>query len=380
MLHLNNAGSALMPKPVIKEINEYITLETRLGGYEAATLTHDKSQNFYHYASKLINANPHEISYMENATRAWEVVFHSLNLGDGDRIITSTHEYGSNYLAFLLLKKRKNIHIEILPNDAYGQVCLFTLKNIICNKTKLISIPHIPSNNGLINPAEEVGIIAESKNIFYLLDTTQSLGQIPIDVKKIKCNALCATGRKYLRGPRGSGFLYVDSSSLELLEPPFINLYTADWISPNDFRFHNNNKRFETFEFSHANRLGFAAAIKYTLQLGIDPINQRIQVLSNTLRDKLCNLKGVTLQDTGIKKSGLVTFSIEKIPLLEVYNKLKEKNINISICWNSYARIDSKERKVGDLIRASVHYYNTEEEIDQFIHEMGNIIRNRKQI
>lgn len=214
VVHFNNAGAALMPLPVVDAIKQHLDLETMHGGYEAASAAEQKIQKIYDNAARLINCHPDEIAFVDNATHAWDMAFYSFKFSKGNRILTGVCEYASNYLAFLHMAKHTGVAIEVIPNDKYGQVDVDVLKNRIDDNVKLIAIAHVPTQGGLINPAVEIGKFANQMQIPYLLDATQSIGQMPVDVNTIGCDFLCATGRKYLCGPRGTGFLYAKKSQL----------------------------------------------------------------------------------------------------------------------------------------------------------------------
>ncbi len=366
VLHFNNAGAALIPQPVLEAVTQYQLLEAERGGYEAAAIEEAKIKNFYQAAAKLLNAQPNEIAFLENATRAWDMAFYSLEFKPGDRILTAQAEYASNYIAFLQVAKRTGAEIGVIPNDEQGQLSLSALEKSIDARVKLIAITHVPTQGGLINPAEEVGKIANQAGIFYLLDATQSTGQLPIDVKKIGCDALCATGRKYLRGPRGTGFLYVKQSVLENMEPPFLDLHAAQWTEKNAYTIMPDGRRFETWETSYANKIGLAAAIDYALSFGIEAIWARIQHLAAELRARLSAVRGVTLRDLGRHKCGIVTFTLDGWDPKELCLALRKRDINVSVSWQEYAKLDFEARGLSKLVRASVHYYNTLEEIERF--------------
>lgn len=276
VIHFNNAGAALPPLSVTQAIKEHLDLESTMGGYEAAHFAHDKVEKVYDVAAALINCDRDEIAFLENATRAWDMAFYSLKFKPGDRILTAVSEYASNYLAFLHVAKRTGIIIDVISNDSTGQLDLNDLRNKIDEKVKLIAITHIPTQGGLINPAEAVGQIARENAIPYLLDTTQSVGQMPIDVKKIGCDFLCATGRKYLRGPRGTGFLYASKAILPQCDPPFIDLHSAKWVKNNEYLLNPTAARFETWEQNIATKIGLGVAIEYALKLGLPEIWGRI--------------------------------------------------------------------------------------------------------
>lgn len=366
VLHFNNAGAALIPAPVIEAVNGHFLLEITRGGYEAADLKSDDLQQFYTSASRLIHCQPSEIAYIENATRAWDMAFYSLTFKPGDKILTAIAEYASNYLPFLQIAKKTGATIEVIQNDASGQLSLADLEKKMDSSVKLIAITHIPTNGGLINPATEVGKIARAANVFYLLDATQSVGQMPIDVQAIGCDALCATGRKYLRGPRGTGFLFVSNRVLQSMDPPFIDLHAAHWKNRNDYELASDARRFETWETNYSNKLGLKAAIDYALSWGLESTWERVRFLGDRLRDKLRAIPGVKVHDLGERKCGIVTFTVHSLIPQEVRKKLQEQNINVSVSLAEYSRLDMDQRGLTALVRSSVHYYNTEEELDRF--------------
>ena len=267
-VHLNNCGAALMPRPVIDAIHGHIDLEASVGGYEAAELKRDEIEEVYHSVARLIGARAHEVALLGNATLAWDMTFYALGFGEGDRILTGQAEYGANYVAYLHTAKRTGAVIEIIPNDETGETDPAALEAMIDERVKLISLTWIPTNGGLVNPAAEIGRIARRHGIPYLLDACQAVGQLPIDVEQLGCDMLSATGRKFLRGPRGTGFLYMKHGVLEHLEPPMIDHQAGAWVEPNAYRLRDDARRFETWENAYALRLGLGAAVDYALAIG----------------------------------------------------------------------------------------------------------------
>lgn len=275
IIHFNNAGASLMPTPVSEALHDYLKSEERIGGYETAAIYSESLEKVYTSASKLINCSPQEIAFVENATRAWDLAFYSFQFKPGEKILTTLAEYGSNVIAYLQQARRFGVEVHFVPNDESGQIDTEALAKMIDDKVKLISITHIPTGGGLVNPAAQVGEIARAANIPYILDTCQSVGQIPIDVDAIGCDVLCITGRKFLRGPRGTGLLYVRKELIEGLDPPILDQHAAELITPTEYKIRPDARRFENWEQFFAGKLALSVAIEYALSWGIGPIQKR---------------------------------------------------------------------------------------------------------
>ncbi|GCE27822.1 aminotransferase class V [Dictyobacter alpinus] len=366
VLHLNNAGSSLMPQVVLEATVAHLQLEAQIGGYEAAEQQQAAFEHAYDAAAALINASRDEIAFIENATRAWDMAFYSLPFKAGDRILTSMSEYASNYIAYLQVTRRTGAVVEAIPDDAYGQVSVEALRNMLDERVKLISITHVPTSGGLVNPIVEIGKVARAANILYLVDACQSVGQMPIDVEKIGCDMLSTTGRKYLRGPRGTGFLYVRRALLEQTEPVFLDLHAATWTSRDSYEMRKDARRFETWETNYAGKLGLAKAIDYAMDWGLDTIWRRIKELSYSLRSQLSPLPGVIVHDRGITQCGIVTFTVDGVDPAEIKRQLAAQQINVSVAVRTSTLLDMEARGLHTMVRASIHYYNTVEELTRF--------------
>jgi cysteine desulfurase / selenocysteine lyase len=366
MTHFNNAGAALMPQPVLTATLDHLHREAQIGGYEAADKMAAELNQFYEVTADLLNCHPEEIAFIENATRAWDMAFYAIPLVAGDRILTGSASYGSNYLALLQRANQVGAYIEVVPNDESGQISLTALREMLDERVRLIELTHMPTNGGLVNPAEAVGQIAREAGVLYLLDACQSAGQMPLDVQTIGCDFLSATGRKYLRGPRGTGFLYVRRERLDELEPPFIDIRAADWVGRDRYEWQPNARRFENWERNVAGQLGLAAAIGYVQQWGLANIWQRVTGLAAELRHRLAALPHITVHDLGRVKSGLVTFTVNGRSATAVQHYLYQQQINVSVSRIGSTRLDMEARGLTELVRASLHYYNSEAEIGRF--------------
>jgi cysteine desulfurase / selenocysteine lyase len=366
VLHFNNAGAALMPQPVLDAAINHLRLEAQIGGYEAAERSRQAIDHAYEAAATLLGCRQDEIAFVENATRAWDMAFYSLPLGPGDRILTATAEYASNYIAFLQVARKTGATVEAITNDEAGQISVEALRRAIDERVKLIAITHVPTNGGLVNPAAEVGRVAREAGIPYLLDACQSVGQMPIDVEATGCDMLSATGRKYLRGPRGTGFLYVKRDFLERLEPPFLDLHAAEWTARDAFEMRPDARRFENWETNYAGKVALGVAIDYAMQWGLDAIYRRVSALAETLRARLRNLPGVLVHDLGVERCGIVTFTVDGIEPEAIRQGLAKHQINVTVSERCGTLLDMDARGLANLVRASVHYYNSEEEVERF--------------
>jgi len=367
LIHFNNAGASLMPNVVVEGMKNYIDSEVSQGGYETARDFAKELDLFYDHTAKLINSGSNEIAFVESATVAWQRAFHSIPLEKGDVIITCVSEYASNYIAYLQLAKLKAVEIVTIPNDDNGEIDIQALESAITPRVKLVSIGHIPTGNGLINPAEKVGAITQKHKILYLLDACQSVGQYPINVEKIKCDFLSATGRKYLRGPRGTGFLYARQETTLGLEPLSLDLHSAEWTDLDSYQMRSDAKKYETWESNLSAKLGLSLAIHHLNLLGIEHVQERITFVANYFRERLGALAHIQVMDTGNIKSGIVTFINEKNDAEEVMKYLFKNKVNVSVVVASSSLLDLQDRNITEAVRASVHYYNTIDEVDKFI-------------
>ncbi|WP_410676478.1 aminotransferase class V-fold PLP-dependent enzyme [Amycolatopsis sp. cmx-4-68] len=372
VVHFNNAGSALPPAVVTDTVVEYLRHEALVGGYEAAAEAAERLDAVYASAARLVGAEADDIALTDNATRSWQAVFYALPFGTGDRILTSRAEYASNAIAFLQVARRTGAVVEVIGDDESGQLDVEELRRRVDDDVKLIAVSHVPTQGGLVNPAEEIGAVARAAGIPFLLDACQSAGQLDLDVTRLKCDALSTTGRKYLRGPRGTGFLYVHPRLRDRLEPAMLDLHSASWESPTEYVVDPTAKRFEVWERDFAGVVGFGAAIDYALGWGLPAIETRVAALAATLRGRLAET-GARVHDVGARKCGIVTFSVDGTPAAEVKARLAEANINTSVAVRTSAQFDFTARDLPDMVRASVHYYNTEDEIDLLVRQVEKL-------
>lgn len=369
VVHLNNAGASLPPVQVTEAVVEHLRLEAAIGGYEAAALAADRVEATYDAVARLLGCHRDEVALVENATRAWDQAFYALDFAPGDRILVGRAEYTSNAIALLQVARRTGALVEVVEDDAHGQISVEDLRRRLADtsagRVGLVALTHVPTHGGLVNPAEAVGAAAREAGVPFLLDACQSAGQLPLDVDALGCDFLSATGRKFLRAPRGTGFLYVRRSMLEQVEPPMLDMAAAAWTAPDTYEVRADARRFETWESSIASRIGLGVAVEHALGHGLDAIEERVVALAERLREGLGGVPGVAVHDRGERRCGIVTFTVAGHGSADVKAALAAQGINTSVVAAGQSWLDLRPRGLPDLVRASVHYYNSEAEVDR---------------
>lgn len=363
---LNSAGASLMPKIVVKTMIDYLKEEEKFGGYSVSDRSSEIINQFYDETAKLLNCKPSNIAFATSATDAYTKALSSITFKEGDCIITTVDDYISNQIAFISLQKKENIKVIRMKNLPDHELDLEDLEDLIKKyQPKLIAVTHIPTNSGLMQDIEGVGKICRKHDILYLVDACQTVGQLPVDVKKIGCDFLAATGRKFLRGPRGTGFLFVSDRVLEQnFAPLFLDMRGAKWTGFDEYEIFKTAKRFEFWEIPYGLLLGLKEAIRYANDVGLDVIESYNQKLTETLRENLKN-GGFRVLDKGNHISSIITFCNQDGNIYRIYDVLKENNITFSVSPKSAALIDFTHKKVDLAIRLSPHYFNTLEEIEE---------------
>jgi selenocysteine lyase/cysteine desulfurase/surfactin synthase thioesterase subunit len=376
VIHFNNAGAALMPVPVVDAMTRHLALEARIGSYEAAERSVEAVSAMYDGAARLLNCDPEEIAFADSATRAWSMAFYSVPLKPGDRILVSSAEYGSNHLALTQVARRTGATVEIVENDESGRVDVDALRRSMDERVRLIVMTHVPTHGGVVNPIAEIGAVAREASVLYLVDACQSVGQLPIDVRELECDFLASCGRKYLRGPRGTGLLYARRDSVDQVEPANVGLDGAQWLDGDRYQFAPAARRFETWEANVAAKIGLGVAIEYALSWGIEAVAARVGWLAARLRETLATMPRVRVFDRGSPLCGLVGFAVDGLDQTAVRAALLERGANVWNCLANTARVDMRARGLDSILRASVHYYNTPEEVARFCELLAGVIEN----
>ncbi len=367
-LFMNSAGASLMPRPVVAAMADYLQQEAQLGGYEVERLWMSRINRFYDETARLLNTRPGNLAYAYSATDAYIQVLSAIPFRAGDTILTTTHDYVSNQLAFLSLQQRVGIRLLRINNLSNGELDLTHLEELIReHRPVLVAITHIPTNIGLVQPAEAVGALCRQYGVWYLLDAAQSVGQLPLDVTRIQADFLNGTGRKFLRGPRNTGFLYVSDRVLEAgLTPLYIDRRAATWTEPDGYILQTDARRFELQEISLLS-VGLAEAVRYANQVGIETIARHNQQQMHRLRTGLQAIDGTQLMDQGAVQSNILAFHTDRQPLARLETALRHERVVFTVQYPHFALIDFLDKGLDWVIRFSPHYFNTVQEIDQVV-------------
>jgi len=375
-IHLNNAGAGLMPRPVLDALTDHLAREAAIGGYEAADEAEPRVRETYALVADLVGAAPRNIALVENATVAFSQALSAFDFRPGDRIVTTRTDYPSNQLMYLSLAQRAGVETVRADDLPEGGVDPESVRRLARDpRTRLVALSWVPTNSGLVQDASSVGAVCAELGVPYLVDACQSVGQMAIDVNALKCDFLAATGRKFLRGPRGLGFLYVSDRLLERgAFPLFLDMRGADWTDPDAFRLADGARRFENWEFAYALIVGLGAAARYALAAG-HAGRQRAWRLAALLRERLGAVPEVRVLDRGRERCAIVTIDVRGRDAAELELRLRERGINTSSADRKSGVLDMDDKRAETVLRFSPHYYNTEDELDAAVAALAELAR-----
>ncbi len=364
---LDSAGSSLPPRVVVDTTIAHLRREAEIGGYRAANERIDDLHGVKTAIAELLNADPAAIAMSDSASRSWSDFFYSVPLAPGDRVLISGADYASNAIAALQRARQSGATVEAIPSDSSGQLDLDALDAMLDERVKLVSLVHVPTNGGLVNPVAEAARRAHRVGALVLLDACQSAGQLPLDVAELEVDALSATGRKWLRGPRGTGFLYVRPELALSLEPGRLDLHSAEWTAPDDYVLAPDASRFEFWEHDVAARLGLGAAVRYLLDLGPAAVYAAIAERAEYLRKALQEISGVDVRDRGTQHAGIVSFTVDGLEPVQVRDRLAAEAITVTVSFRGSTLLDMSARELNSVVRASPHCFVSFEDLDRFV-------------
>lgn len=373
-IFLDSAGSSLPPAPVLDEVVGHLRREAEVGGYLAARERAEDIESGHAVFAELLDCEPDEVAFTDSATRSWLSLLDAVPLGAGDRVLISHAEYGANAVAFLRLAERSGVRVELVPSDDSGQLSVDTLRELLDERVKLVSLVHVPTNGGLVNPVEEVVEAAHSVGALVLLDACQSVGQLLVRMRESGVDMVSGTGRKWLRGPRGTGFLAVRRAAAQHLHPRLFDHSAAQWESLDAYRLRDDARVYQLWEYGVADRLGLIAAARYALGLGVPEIVSAVQDRAERARAGLAATPGVLVHDLGRRHCGLVSFTVDGMDPEQVRDRLAERDITVTVSVPSGTRIDMTARGLTGLVRASPHYFVSPAQIDAFCAAVAELV------
>jgi selenocysteine lyase/cysteine desulfurase len=373
-VHLNNAGASLMPISVLRAITSHLELEANIGGYESAESNMPAIEGAYEALANLLHTQPRNIAVVENATVGFFQALSAFDLQRGDVIVTTRNDFISHQLAYLNLAQRQGVIIRRAHDLPSGGVDPDSVRSLLREPhTRMLAVTWVPTNSGLVQPVEELGVIAEQAGVPYLVDACQALGQYPIDIGKLRCDFLSATARKFLRGPRGIGMLYVSDRALSRgWAPLYTDMRGADWVTPDTFEVVSDARRFENWEFPYALVLGLGEAARYAARVGVEVAGMRARQLAATLRSSLTEQLGLRILDRGSQLAAIVTVELPRIEPVDMVERLRECAVNTSATLRGWAVLDMDDKRVASALRISPHYFNTEEELAAFLQALSS--------
>ncbi|MCX5045525.1 aminotransferase class V-fold PLP-dependent enzyme [Aldersonia sp. NBC_00410] len=361
----DSAGSSLPPDPVVATVTSHIRREAQVGGYRAANERLDDLAGVKDAIGALIGADADCIALSDSATRSWSDFFAAVPLTAGDRVLISEAEYASNAIAVLQRARAVGALVDVVPSDDAGQIDLDALAAMLDERVRLVSLVHVPTNGGLVNPVAQVCDLAHAAGALVLLDACQSVGQLPIDVAELGVDALSVTGRKWLRGPRGTGFLYVRRGLLDALEPAVLDLHSAEWTGLDSYRMQTDARRFEFWECDVAGRLGLGTAVRYLLELGPAAVYDAIAERAERVRAALRAIDGVEVRDLGRRRGGIVSFTVDGLDPVRVRDRLAAHAVTVTVSHRSSTLIDMSRRNLDSVVRASPHCFVSDDDIER---------------
>ncbi len=371
-----------MPFPVVSALKDHIDLEARIGGYEAAAEARSAIEAAYKDVATLLGSSAHQVAFTEHATASFVAALSSVPFSKGDVLVTTRNDYISNQIQYLALAHRFGVEIVRAPDSEEGGVDLDAMEGLIHRRRpKVVAVTHVPTNSGLVQDVAAIGAMCRARDILYLVDACQSVGQMPVDPDAIGCDFLSATARKFLRGPRGAGFLWVSERVLDRnLEPLFPDMRGADWVAEDLYQPAPTARRFETWEFAWALVLATGAAARYANAIGLDKIHERVQGLATGLRTSLRGVDGARVLDRGPELAAIVSMAVDGVSPVAVMEGLRRRKVNTTAQDASDALIDFEQRGETGSLRFSPHYFNTEAELEQAVESLREVLRDQARV
>ncbi len=354
MHYLNHAACGLLPDAALHAMHGYALREQALGAYGAARQVQAEIEQLYQGIAATIHAQPQDIALTQGNSDGWSLVVSAMDWSGGGRILAPRSEWGGNLGILMQLSAQCGVQVEEIPSDADGAVDLEALETLLRTPASLVVLTWMPANSPLVQPAEAVGALCAQAGVPLLVDAAQAVGQWPVDVRQLQCAALTAPGRKWLRGPRGTGFVYVHPDFLPRLRPLTADHFSRPWQTGNTWTYRADARRLEQSEASVALRLGLGAALAAWNALGMERIHGEIQKRADWLRDGLDCLPGIRAHRSGRHaSSGIVTLECSRHDAAALHRGLQERGVEAALSPVAFTPWDMQARGLSAVLRLS---------------------------
>jgi cysteine desulfurase/selenocysteine lyase len=367
-IYLNNASVSLMPFSSIEAMKNFLVNYSIKGpdSIDSDVFLKEKLIRIRRTISNLIHCRPEEIVFTQSTTDGVNMVATGLSFDSKSNVVIRgmAHEHHANYYPWLRLSQK--LSLKSLKIDLNGFFDIKELHNLVDKNTKCVALSHALYNTGAILPVEEIGEYLEKNNVPYFIDTAQTVGCFgEYDFKKTKSNFMSFNGSKWLCGPMGTGIFYCKKESSKLLEPSSIGGESAMVYDETSLAYKDIPDKFQTGFRNYVGFVGLEASINYMLQFGLNNIRSKIMKLSNQMREELSKISGITLfgPEDQSKRTSIVSFSIDGQEPQKIVELLEKKKIVIAV------------REIVDkkILRASPHFFNSEEEIQKVVDEIRKL-------
>lgn len=361
-IYLGNAAAGIMSKAVLNAVVAHLRRECEIGAGEALAEISDQRKEAYEHAAKLLNAHDDEIAFTDSGNAALASLLLTAQLQPGDHVLVDNNIWGG---AIAMLSTLDGIVIDVLPSTKYGNVDIKQVRKTLHPRTKIVLITWCGATCGIMNPVHEIGTIVSDAGIPYIVDACQVVGQRKVDVQEIKCSALFASGRKWLRGPRGTALLYASRDYLAMTSPILLDQFGYQ---------RHDARRYEKGEFNVSGQVGLAVAIKETLSHDLNASARHIQFLAQRLRVGIRAIDGIELLDDVEDAGPIVGFYSLTVSSVDMVHALKNAGVTVNLVSMSYAPVSPAADAVTAVVRAAPQIYNEKEEIDTVLEIIRRVL------
>ncbi|KXB00446.1 cysteine desulfurase [candidate division MSBL1 archaeon SCGC-AAA261C02] len=377
IIYLDNAATTPTPRPVIDAMLEYFqeyNANIGRGLHRSAKRATEEFEAARGKIAETIGAKPGEIAYTKNATEALNMVANGLNLKKGDKVIATILEHHSNLVPWQRLERTRGIELEVVREAPDCVIDPAAIEDAVDDRTRLITMPHVSNALGTIQPVREVGEIAEEHDVLFSIDAAQAVGHMPIDVSEINCDFLAAPGHKGLMGPQGTGFLYVREDRQEELEPLLLGGGIVQTVTEHKCGLVEPPQVFDAGTPNIPGIIGLGKAAEYVLEIGLEEIEKREQKLTQEML-KISEIDSIEVygpknpEDRG----GVVSFNLSGMDPHEASSILDEVANIATRSGHHCAMPVMSHLGIDGTVRASIHYYNTEDEVEKFVKTIKDI-------